>query len=1028
MALRANRLASFATLALLATAPSMLVACGSKSEDPPDGRVQGQTEFVSAPPGGTNGGGSRGSTTDEAAPGAGGANAAPAPGGSFGSPTTPARQVEETDLYRLAGDRLYYLNSYRGLMVFDVSDVAHPKLLGRSPIYGHPVEMIVRNGVASVVVADWYGKMEDGTPFHGSIVRGIDANDPANMKITGEARLGGWVRDTRVVGDVIYAVSEDYGWHYGYEEGYADGVASNRGSKVVVSAVSFANGTVKQTGKHEVPGYGGVFHVTASAIMFAHDVTTNTNGYEQPNGQTELQYIDISDAAGSIVPRGRITVNGRVQGWGADNGRWNLDFADLSHAHTIGNTNYYGGNESKYILATVDFSNPDAPTTVNELSINGPGWIPAARFSGNRMYLSPSNGYWYNGTEAKSPVQIYDLSVPTAPKLAGQTEIAGNVWLFMPSGDKLFALGNEYVQTSGPSYYDQSKVSLRYIDVANPAAPHVIGTSTFGEGWAWTPAAGTFKAFTKDDAQGLVVLPFSGWSNKSHSYQNGMQLIEYSPTSITTSGVAQTKGWTERGIFVKGKLVSLSDLALSVVDYADRANPKVIAEVTLARNVVDAHPHGTTISQTSSDWWDNDLDKSELRVLPIGDAEENKSLDGALAKVDLEGYNARTFRNGDLAYVVTNTREKTTCTNQNGGGGAPYPGGDGGGTAECYKQTQKVTVVDMAGGTAKVRGTIKLPTVEGNSYYGWGYWGCYYYDWFNGADVVQVGTDALAFRRWQPVYSYEPGGGLRYVESQASLYVVDLKNADAPSIASTAITTDPYGWWGNMRVAGNTLYVTHYDWIYRPDNTSPSGTKSSVKYYLDPIDLSNRAAPKIGARINVPGIMVGASQTDPSLVYFVDYRWYGDTAKDEFSIAKIDSGKAYLQGQVVLDGWVGQVFVQGDKAVTSAQRYYYPNDTYRGPTVQLHEIDATNPKAPIDRVSTEKKGWGWLLGVEGDRAVVTSGWSGAGVDVYKLSNGAAPVFDQFVRTRGWWTNSLSRQGDQLFLASGYWGVQTINLK
>ena len=39
----------------------------------------------------------------------------------------------------------------------------------------------------------------------------------------GEAKLGGWVRDDRVVGDVIYAVSEDYGWWYGWDTDTAGG-------------------------------------------------------------------------------------------------------------------------------------------------------------------------------------------------------------------------------------------------------------------------------------------------------------------------------------------------------------------------------------------------------------------------------------------------------------------------------------------------------------------------------------------------------------------------------------------------------------------------------------------------------------------------------------------------------------------------------------------------------------------------------------------------------------------------------------
>src|SRR5215470_5548267 len=198
--------------------PSVLVlaiaACSSDAGPP----VVGQTEFISTPQPSQSG---RLGTV----PGADDSAGPPAT-----STAPPARTVEETDLYRLEGNRLYYLNSYRGLMVFDVTDVDHPKLLGRSPIFGDPVEMLVRNGIAVVVVGDWFGTMDDGTPFHGSIVRGLDATDPTHIQVLGEAKLGGWVRDTRVVGDVLYAVSEDYGWVYGwfYEGG---GVAIADGAR-----------------------------------------------------------------------------------------------------------------------------------------------------------------------------------------------------------------------------------------------------------------------------------------------------------------------------------------------------------------------------------------------------------------------------------------------------------------------------------------------------------------------------------------------------------------------------------------------------------------------------------------------------------------------------------------------------------------------------------------------------------------------------------------------------------------------------
>jgi hypothetical protein len=97
--------------------------------------------------------------------------------------------------------------------------------------------------------------------------------------------------------------------------------------------------------------------------------------------------------------------------------------------------------------------------------------------------------------------------------------------------------------------------------------------------------------------------------------------------------------------------------------------------------------------------------------------------------------------------------------------------------------------------------------------------------------------------------------------------------------------------------------------------------------------------------------------------------------------------------------------------------------------VELHQLDLTNPQQPVDRVATDaNSGWGWLLGVQGDRAIVTSGWGPVGIDIYKLSDTQAPAFEQSVRTLGWGANAITRQGGTLYLASGYWGVQPIVLQ
>ena len=275
----------------------LFAACGDSDED----RFPGQTSFVSAPPTWYEGGQTDGLGDS---PGAGSSA-----GGSVATNGT-ARTVEETDLYRLEGNRLYYLNAFRGLMVFDVTDVDHPALLGRSPIYGSPVDMVVNNGIAIVVVADWYGSLDDGTPFRGSIVRGLDATDPTNIKVLGDARLGGWVQDDRVVGNVIYAVSEDYGWYYGWDGNYG---GNSNVEQVIVSSVSFANNTITSGRRGRAAGLRGrlqrdpeLDHVRARLI--------DANGRYTSTAQ--LQYLDISDPNGAIVQRGAVTVDGMRRGLG----------------------------------------------------------------------------------------------------------------------------------------------------------------------------------------------------------------------------------------------------------------------------------------------------------------------------------------------------------------------------------------------------------------------------------------------------------------------------------------------------------------------------------------------------------------------------------------------------------------------------------------------------------------------------------------------------------------------------------------
>src|SRR5262249_16094161 len=179
-------------------------------------------------------------------------------------------------------------------------------------------------------------------------------------------------------------------------------------------------------------------------------------------------------------------------------------------------------------------------------------------------------------------------------------------------------------------------------------------------------------------------------------------------------------------------------------------------------------------------------------------------------------------------------------------------------------------------------------------WYGWGWEGFWWYDWWWGGEVLQVGGDMLAFRRWVP--KYDANG--YYIDSDSKLYIVDLANADAPQVASVVIETDRQGWWGNMKVVGDTLYTTHYVWI-----DDPKSQRGWVRYYLDSIDLGDRSRPRVGKAVNVPGFLVGGNAADPSIVYTIDYRWGGDgPVVNDFDVVKIHGSTATLLSHTPIQG------------------------------------------------------------------------------------------------------------------------------
>jgi hypothetical protein len=932
-------------------------------------------------------------------------------------------------------------------MVFDLSNVDEPTLLGRIPIFGTPLEMAVWGNVVVIVVSDW-GQSADGTLFPGSFVRGYDASDPGSIQSIGEVAVRGLVQDSRVLGHpasdsgVLYMLSAETGLSYEFDpiKGFTAS-ATDEALSVAVTCVTFGPAGLRKADEKEFPsrlGYRAArFYVTDGAILLAHDDVPDEPDAGQTDSPMRLVYLDITDTAGAIRERGSVAVNGVPAGSWGDRNRNYLDFADQAYAHVylcVGScVEFLFG--SYHLLQTVDFTDPDHPVLASELRIesvvdgssaaevSGAGSATIAPpfglddtilFDRNRMYRSLETY-----AEASLPVEIYDLSDPAAPKLASKPRLPGSAELFVPSGSGLFTVSTQFVRTTESSRGRQA--SLSYLDVTDASAPRIIDTVVFGQDAAETTTARTVEAFTEDDGRGLLVLPFNSRSRTESTHDNGLQLFEFEPPStsgsgsLTLSGAAHTRGWVVRGLRVDDRLVSLGNETLAVIDDSDRANPVVVNELTLARRVLDVVPQTDALLELSSEWWDSEASTSALRVRPLDDPEENR-LEPKPPELSIPGSGTRVFTNGSgaLAYVVT-------CAE------LPVAG------ATSSEWRTSVHVVDRSTPEPSLRGNVELPGSWCFSFHS----GFDISDWLDGDSIVQLGDDLLAFWRWAPSMVADP--------RRQSLYVVDVSDPDQPTLGSTSIADPSSGWWwGNMRVVDGTLYVTHHEGVFAPTDEAASAAQYSsvyqgriaymppdqtepglyVSYYLDRIDLSDPTHPRVQSSINVPGLVVGAREADPSIMFTIDFRYDDEFGLyDQLDVVRIQAEQAEILSAVPLGGYAGRPVVQADQVYVSV----YVVDSSGPSQLELHQIDLSDPTQPVDSVVDEQP-MGWLLDVAGDRVFLTSTWT-EGIDIYRLSEGAPPVFERFVRAhRSDQWSPLKRWNDTVYLPTGYWGVQAVQLE
>jgi hypothetical protein len=956
-------------------------------------------------------------------------------GGSKGTPSDgeAERAIEEADIVKIEGERLYALSRYGGLSVIDVSDPDRLSLLGRRRAQAEPFELYVRAGIA-LVLYNGYGEYQ-GNESEGDGVTWVttgyviayDARDAAELPEIGRFEVPGRITDSRIVGDVLYVVGFENGQCWDCDSGERTTIVSldvsDPAAVQPVDELSFADDLERgYSWQRSVSGTDRRLYVAGPAW-----------GDEGPLGST-IQVVDISDPAGAMVLGASVQVTGQVSS------RWQMDEYDGVLRVISQRATWRPELPPRVETFAIDSVDALQPLGATDLTIPPGEDLRSVRFDGPRAYAITAL--------QTDPLITVDLNDPEDPRQVGELEMPGWVYHMEPRGERVLGLGYDQGNPEGA-------LAVSLFDVSDLSHPALLDRVNFGGDWAWLSEDQDriHKAFNILDEQGLILMPFSGSSAKEddglacRGYQSGVQLIDWAGDELGLRGVAPAYGEARRGFVYHGRLMAMSDERVESFDISDRDAPEKTSSLPLSHYVSATLASGDYVVRVAQNWWTN---TTELDVTRVEDVDHSD----VRAPLEIEGVDAEActrsswlrsvLASGDRAYVLYDHYDYDS----------PDP----------PTHTTRVHTVDVADPSApRVLGDAAVEIVNGG-------------DYGRVAGGVNSGSGAVALGSTLVVL----GGELRYdasgklVGSRPLLHVLDLGDPLAPEL-----TTLPVG------DASGTTGLTASGSVVALGRSLPSpADPERLRFFLDRVDVSDPSHPVLLPSLNVPGSLLALDAAEER-AFTVDYRLIREhdvtledcyarrtnasfepdggvwepgargvcvSIRQTLNLVGFEGSRAQILGSLELepDESIGAAALGDDRLFALLGHGSYVRGGVAvgtGGAVGAVGACAGCGWAPVDTVDvpiltasgleTGKLTSGRLtleggdaraytpLAAAGDRAVLSRGWRGK-LSVIEAADPAAPTFVREADVVGS-VQQLSIAGDVGIAALGYDGVQTISL-
>jgi uncharacterized secreted protein with C-terminal beta-propeller domain len=787
----------------------------------PDGPAAGMNASQGAPAGGSTGNAAGGPVGDtEEAPRV--SEPSETPMDTSDNSSQAARAIEEADIIKLSGDRLYALSTYGGLSVVDVSNPDKLSLLGRYRTTATPFEMYVRDE-SVFVLYNGYGEYEEDpdselwTFYQTSYVIALDAGNPEQITEQQRFEIQGYIADSRLIGDVMYVVAFDDSYCYRCGSSVETNVMSldvkNPEDIEKVDELTFEERDNEYSWQRSLSATDERLYIAGP----------NWGGGDEPQGST-IQVVDIAAADGDMVEGDRLEVAGQI------NSRWQMDEYD-GVLRVISQPLWWRSDGAPHVETyTIESSDQLAAIGDLELVLPRPETLQAVRFDGSRAYAITF--------EQTDPLFTIDLSEPSDPRQVGELQMPGWLYYMEPRGERLIGLGFDQGNADG-------SLTVSIFDVSDLSTPTMIDRVNFGGDWAQLAEDQDriHKSFQVLDEQELILVPFSGWYseyNEEECYErnvnlSGVQLIDWSDDTLALRGVAESSGQARRGFFVKDRLLVMSDERLEAFNVDDRDEPESTSLVDLAQIVNQVATAGDTVVRVGNDWWNGSFEATVSSLDDLTAFRPGTNVD--LSQInrydcDSQSWLSEIMSGDDRVYFLYNHY-------------------DWSGRDEKGEETKVLTLDVSDPDDPKIAGDagLGLTPSYGRSYVPG------MVD--NGVPAISVG-DSLVFAQHNTEYN-DRGFITR---NDYTLEVVDFADPSSPTVASV-LMPDSLGSTG-LVTSGNVVATSHFE-------TSPINP-ASVRFYLDRVDISKPAKPELLEPVNIPGSLL-AYDHDTSRALSVDYQY-----------------------------------------------------------------------------------------------------------------------------------------------------------